>query len=445
MIPFVPTPPLSHHQLLIFLLQLTVLLLTALLLGRLAVRLGLPAIVGELTAGVLLGPSVLAQVRPALFAWLMPGTPEQVHLLDAVGQFAVLLLVGVTGAHLDMRMIRRRGVTAARISLGGLLIPLGLGVGAGLVLPATLLGTGVERPIFALFLGVAMCVSAIPVIAKTLTDMKLLHRDIGQLTLAAGMVDDAVGWFLLSVVSAMATVGLSFGVIALQFAYQVGLVTLAAVAGRPLVRWAMRRANRSPEAGIPAVVAVVIILLGAVAAHSLHMEAVFGAFIAGILVGGQGAAEPARLAALRSVVLGVLAPIFLAGAGLRIDLSAFRDPAVLSAALGILALAVVGKFAGAYLGARLSRLSRWEGLALGAAMNARGVVEVVVAMVGLRLGILTGTTYTIIVFVAITTSVMAAPLLRVTMARVAQNADEELRRVRWAGTSADPAVGRTED
>jgi Kef-type K+ transport system membrane component KefB len=427
---FAPIPPIAAHPLLVFLLQIGLVLLLALLLGRLAIRFGLPAVVGELTAGVLLGPSLLGHVAPGVLHWLLPARqPEQMHLVDAVAQLGVLLLVGVTGAHLDLAMVRRRRLAAARVSLAGLLVPLSLGLAAGFFLPGTLVAPTTSRSTFAVFLGVAMCVSAIPVIAKTLADMRLLHRDIGQLTLAAGTIDDAVGWFLLSVVSAMATGGVHSGRVALSVGYLVGFVLLAGLVGRPVVRWAFQLASRSKDPGPSAAVAVIVVLTGAAITQSLGLEAVFGAFVAGVLIGLPGTVAPARLAGLRTIVLYVLAPVFLATAGLRMDLTTLWSPAVMASALAVLAIAIAGKFAGAYLGARTSRLSRREGLALGAAMNARGVVEVVVAMVGLRLGVLTTTTYTIVVLVAIVTSLMAPPLLRKAMAGIEQSAQEHVREV----------------
>ena len=195
---FVPNSQITSHQLLLFLMQVGLLLLAATLLGSLAVKLNLPAVVGELLAGVILGPSLFGHLMPGLQQWVFPTGGEQAHLLDVVGQIGVLLLVGVTGAHLDLKLVRKRGATAMRISLAGLLIPLGLGIGVAFLLPAKMIGGSTTRPTFALFIGVALCVSAIPVIAKTLADMGLMHRDIGQLTLTAGMVDDAVGWLLLS-------------------------------------------------------------------------------------------------------------------------------------------------------------------------------------------------------------------------------------------------------
>jgi len=442
-----PLAPLSQHTLLVFLCQLAALLTLALLMGRLAVRIGLPALVGELLTGVLLGPSLLGRTAPDVAGWLLPHDPQQQHLLDGVGQFGVLLLVGVAGAHMDLTGLKRRRATALRVSAFGLVIPLVLGITAGFVAPDELIGAGKERIVFACFVGVAMSVSAIPVIAKTLADMRLLHRDIGQLTLTAGMVDDVVGWFGLALVSAMATSGLSVSKVGHALLDLVLVVLFAVIVGRFLVRWALRKATSTGESGPPIATAVALILFGAAGTQWLGLEAVFGAFLVGMLVAGS--IDPAKLAPLRAVVLSVLAPIFMASAGLRIDLGGLADPAVAIAAAVALTIAIVGKFTGAYLGARTSRMSNWEGVALGAGMNARGVVEVVVAMVGLRLGVLTTDTYTIVVLIAIITSLMAPPILRLAMARVEQTADENLRAAAqeaWLGgpagsVSAAPAAG----
>lgn len=418
-----PVAPLSAHELLVFLLQIGLLLSLALLLGRLAIRFGMPAVVGELCVGVLLGPSLLDRLAPDVTAWLLPKEPVQFHLLEAFGQVGVLLLVGVTGIQLDFALVRKKGLDAAKISLSGLVVPLCLGIGCGFLLPAALYADGADRGVFALFLGVTMCVSAVPVIAKTLMDMGLLHRNVGQLTLTAGMVDDAVGWLLLSIVSAMATVGVSIGKIAASFGHLL-LVIAVAYAARPLVRQILKRAD-DPGVTVSAITAM--ILLSAAGTHALGLEAIFGAFLCGLVIGSTGELDAARLAPLRTFVLAFLAPVFFATAGLRMDLTALAEPSVLVAAIVVVLVAIIGKFVGAFVGALLSRLNRWEALALGAGMNARGVVEVVVAMVGLRLGVLSTDTYTIIVLVAIITSLMAPPILRYAMSRVEQTAEEDLR------------------
>ena len=456
-----PVAAISHHSLLLFFLQVATLLALAVTLGRLATRLGMPSVVGELLAGVLVGPSLLGAFAPDVAGWLLPAEPDQMHLLDALGQLGVILLVGLTGMEIDLRLVRRRGATAARVSLASLVVPLGLGIGAGLLLPDSVLVEGSDRGVFALFLGVALCVSAIPVAAKILIDMKLLHRNVGQLTLAAATVDDAVGWLLLSVVSAMATTGVRTGDVVVSVASMAGVVLFAVVVGRPLARLVIRLGRMDAPADgasdthtdtrtdtdrrtAPAV-ALVVILLAAAATHALKLEAILGAFFAGILLGSGRGFDARRIEPLRTIVLGVLAPLFFATAGLRIDLTELARPSVALTAVVMLSLAVLGKFSGAYVGARASRLGHWESLALGAGLNARGVIEVVVAGVGLRLGVLSTAIYTVVVLIAIVTSIMAPPILRATMRRVELTADEELRQLDLVNEHAAADGGDDDD
>lgn len=420
-------PPLGGHSLLLLLVQLGLLLFAALLLGRLAARFGLPAVSGELCAGVLIGPSLLGWLAPGVSHWLLPRDPAQIHLLDAVGQVGVLLLVGLTGVEIDFGLLRRRRAATAWVGLCGLAVPLGLGVAAGFLAPGTLLANGSSRGVFAFFAGVAMCVSALPVIAKMLADMRLLHRDIGQLTIAAGVVDDVTGWVLLSLVSAAATVGLRGKSIAMPLLWLAVIAIVALTVGRPAVRWAMARAARSQQSG-PVIATAVTVLFGCAAAtQAMGLEASFGAFVGGLLLGQSARSDLRRLAPLHTAVMAVFAPLFFATAGLRIDLTLLGRPAVLLSALAAVAVAALGKFSGAFLGARFSRLDRWEALALAAGMNARGVIQIIVASVGLQVGVLNTASYTIVVLVAITTSLMAPPILRFAAARIPSTAAEETR------------------
>ncbi|MBO0653989.1 cation:proton antiporter [Streptomyces triculaminicus] len=415
----------------------------ALVLGRLAVRVGMPPVVGELCAGILLGPSVLGHIVPSLSSWLPDAAAPQ-GPLNPLGLLGVVLLVGMTGIEIDIKALRRRRVATLAVGTTGLLVPLGLGVAAGFMLPSSLVAAGSRQPVFAAFLGVALCVSAIPVIAKILADMRLLHRTMGQLILGAGMVDDAIGWLLLSVVSAMATSRPQAGHVLMSVGAMAAVVILALAVARPLVRRALDLAGRSQEAAPTIAVATVILMLGAAATQALGLEPMLGAFIGGVLIGSGSNVDLRRLAPLRAVVMAVFAPLFFATAGLHIDLAALAHPIVASAALVVLAVAVVGKFAGAFLGALVARLGVWEALAMGAGMNARGVIQIVVATAGLRLGVLTPATYTIIVLVAVVTSVMAPPVLRVAMRRIEQTEEEELRRRDLAAFSEPSLEGRPE-
>lgn len=429
--PTVPPAPLGGHDLLVFLLDAGALVILAVLLGRLAERFKLPAVCGELCAGLVLGPSLLGHALPRLSAWLFPPQAAQVHLLDAVAQIGVLLLVALTGIEIDLRLIRRRGSAALWVAGFGLALPLALGLAAGRWAPSSLLGHAATRSNFALFAGVAMCVTALPVIARLLDDMGLMHRDFGQLTIAAGVVDDISGWLLLAVVSATAAAGTH------HFPWQAivwlaVVIAVALIAGRGLARRLIGRIGRSSQP-MPVVATVTVLVLGGAAAtQSAGLEASFGAFVTGLVIGTAADSDLRWLAPLRTVVGAVLAPLFFAIAGLRVDLGQLAHPAILAAAGAAIVIASAGKFVGAFLGGRAARLDRWESLALGAGMNARGVIQIIVASVGLRIGVLNTASYTIVVLVAITTSMMAPPILRLAQDRIAHTPAEEERRVRMA-------------
>jgi K+:H+ antiporter len=422
-----PVPPLPAHQLFVFLLQAGLLVLLAVLCGRLATRLRMPAVAGELCVGILLGPTVLGNVAPAAADWLLPRDAGQFHLLDAVGQIGVLLLVGITGIEMDVALVRRRGTTALGVGLGGLVLPFGLGYAAGWVAPASLLPDGCDRPVFALFIAVALSVSALPVIAKTLTDMNLIHRNVGQLTLAAGMVDDVVGWILLSVVSAMAVGGAGGDSFVMPLLATALVLTVTFGILRPLANRVMKAAERTSDTASVVGSATAFVLLCAAATHALGLEAMFGAFLAGMLISSGPRGLRARLAPLRTVVLAVFAPLFFATAGLRLELGALADPMTLAAGAALLLVAVIGKVVGVFAGAKAVGVGTWESVALGGALNARGVIQLVVAAAGLRIGVLNATSYTLVVLVAIVTSLMAPPILRWSMRRIEHTAEEKLR------------------
>ncbi len=427
-----PIPGISTHQMLVFLLQIGVLLAVATVLGRVAVRLRLPPVVGELTAGVVLGPSLLGSAAPEVSHWLLPRDPAQMNLLAAVAQLGALLLVAITGAHVDLGLLRRKRRTIGLVSTGSVLLPLGIGFALGFLLPGSLIGAAVGRPTFALFIGVAVAVSALPVIAKTLLDMGLLHRDVGQLIVGSAAVSDIVGWLLLSIVSATVTHGLRLSVVAEGVGYLLVALAVAALASRLLARRVLRSADPSGQQGLSLPVVVGSVVLSAAGTQALGLEPIIGAFLCGIVVGSVGSASRRSLDSMRAFVMAVLAPLFLASAGLQVNLAALRHPQVLIATLVTLAVAIGAKFAGGYLGARAGRLDHRESLAVGAGLNARGVVEIVLASTGLRLGVLTDTSYSIIVLVAVVTSVMAAPILRRTTERIATTGAEVQREQEFA-------------
>jgi Kef-type K+ transport system membrane component KefB len=261
--------------------------------------------------------------------------------------------------------------------------------------------------------------------------------------MSAAIIDDVIGWLLLSVVSAMATAGLRAGHVLMSIGWLALLIVVCLTVARPLVGLVLRLAARSRNPGLE-VATVILALLGfAVASQAMGMEAIIGALFCGMVIGSLKQAGARWLAPLRSLVVSVLAPVFFATAGLRMDLGTLGHTQVAVAAAGVLAVALASKFAGAYVGARSVRVDHWNAVALGAGLNARGVMEIVLATVGLQLGVLTTAMYTIIVLVAIITSVMAPPVLRYAVARTgAVTPEEHARELLMSGPGAE--TGATE-
>ena len=392
---------------------LALILGAALVCGAIARRLGFPSMAGELVAGVLLGPSVLGMVAPQVTGVVVDADGAPTTAISAVGTLAVVLLVGLAATELDGPFLRGNARTIGVVSGVSFVIPLVAGIGIGLVLPAEYLGAGTNTgdatstTEFAVLLGVAMSVSAIPVIARILGDLHLLQTRLGRLILSAGTLTDLAAWLALAAVSALVTVGLRGWHLPLTLLAMIGSVAVALVA-RPVIGRVLSRLESGGHDAQSAAVMVIAMVAGAAATEALHLEAVLGALLAGIACGRR----PERVVApLRLVTTAVLAPVFLASAGLHVDLRVLASPGVAGVAAGVIAVAVVAKLLGGYLGARLARLSRWESIAVGSGLNARGVVEIIIATTGLSLGVFSEETYMIVVVMAVVTSVMAGPMV----------------------------------
>ena len=424
-----PIHPLEHHTVLVFLLQLVVLLFVARSLGEWMRSLDVPPVVGELLAGVLLGPSVLGILFPGVQQALFPPSQTQSDVLGAEAWIGVLFLLIVTGLETDLNLILRKGKTALIVSLGGIIVPFISGFGLGMILPEDFLMNPSQRLIFSLFMATAMSISAVPVIAKVLMDLQLIRRDIGQLILAAGMTDDTIGWILLAVVSGLVTQG-TFNALGMVRAILSALlfITFALTVGQVLVNQIFRWVDDHISGPGASLSTLIVLALGAAAlTHALGIEAVLGAFVTGILVTQSRHFHREAGHALEMITVSFLAPIFFASAGLKVNLAQLFHPRIFLVGLGVLAIACGGKFIGAYLGARLGSLSHWEGLAMGSGMNARGAMEIIVATIGLSLGVLNPPMYSIIVMVAIVTSLMAPPLLRWTLHHIVIGEEEAHR------------------
>lgn len=420
----------SHDEVLQLVLQVALLLGAARVLGGIAQRLKQPSVVGEILAGVILGPSLLSTLIPFVGEWVLPRTEVQGHLLEVVALIGVMLLLVVTGLETDLGLIRRRAGVAFGVSAGGLAITLTSGFLLGLYLPDDLLADPSQRIVFALFVAIAMAISAIPVLAKVLMDLGLMRREFGQTILAAGMLDDITGWTLLGLVTALAGAQvLTAGTVLTT----VGMVLLFLVATATVGRWMVEKGLDIAQdrfRGRDSILTLVIVLAFGWGAFSqaLNLEPVIGAFAIGILFGRLPRLPVHVVHQLEAMSLAVFAPIFFAVAGLKVDVAAILQPRLLLITVLVIAVATGGKVAGAYLGARfLGKQDHWTALAYGSGLNARGALEIIIASIGLSLGILSQEMFSIIVVMAVVTSLMAPVALRWTLGKVSLGEEESKR------------------
>ena len=400
----IPDPAASEDLVVLF-AQLAVVLLLATALGALARRGGAPPVVGELLTGVVLGPSVFGLLAPDLYAALFPA--EATTLLLGISSVCLVVLMTVVGFETDLTMARANPTRTLLVAAGSVVVPFVLGGALAVFAPDAVLATPDARLPFVLFVATAMSISAIPVVARILLDMGLLDAPFGQLAVAVALVNDTLGWLLLAVVAGIATgegdalASLPGTVLALA-----GVLVVALTAGRWLVD---RLGDVADGVALPTVVALA--LAAGAATQALGVEAVLGAFLVGALARERETLGVRTREAMESVTLAMFAPVFFAVAGLRVELGALADPEVAVVGLVAFVVAVVGKVVGTVGAATIAGFERRESLALGAVLNARGAMEIVVATVGLRLGVLNEAAYAIVVCIAIGTSVMTPPLV----------------------------------
>jgi Kef-type K+ transport system membrane component KefB/nucleotide-binding universal stress UspA family protein len=421
-----------HHDVLVLIIQVAALLFTARALGEIAQRLGQPAVIGEILAGIVLGPSLLSGFFPFINEWIVPQTEVQGYLLEIISLMGAMFLLLITGLETDLALIRRHARTAIGVSYGGIIVTFSSGFLLGQLLPDFLLADPNQRLVFALFVATALSISAIPVIAKVLMDLDLMRRDIGQIIIAAGMSDDTNGWILLSIVAGLASGQAITAGSVLQI---VGSVLAFMILSFTLGRWLVKKTLDFVQDEVISrdrlltIVLVLTFVWGAIT-QALNLEAVLGAFVMGILFGQMPRLPDSVHQTLESIALGIFAPIFFAVAGLKVNVMNLLEPKLIAIALLVIFIATAGKVAGTYMGARLiGRRDHWTALSFGAGLNARGAMEIIIATIGLSKGILSQDMFSIIVLMAIATSLLAPPALRWTLKHVKPE-EQELQRLR---------------
>ena len=413
----------------IFIGQIVVLMAVGRLLGEAMLRLRQPAVMGQLIAGLILGPSLFGLFLPDLQHALFPKTPEQKAMIDAISQFGILLLLLLTGMETDLKLVRQTGRASLLASLMGIIIPFVCGVILGEMLPDSMVPDPQKRLITSLFLGTALSIASVKIVAMVVREMNFMRRVVGQVIIASAIIDDSIGWIIVSIIFSLALHGsIEPMSLAQSSAGTVLFMVASLTVGRRAVFFVIRWVNDNFVSEYAVITAILIIMgIMALITHMIGVHTVLGAFVAGILVGESPILTRHIDEQLRGLITAFFAPVFFGIAGLSADLTILADPEIALFTAGLVLVASLGKFGGAFLGAELGGLTRREGLALACGMNARGSTEVIIATVGLSMGALNQNLFTMIVAMAVLTTMAMPPTLRWALNRIPMRKEEKQR------------------
>ena len=398
-------------------------------LGELMQRIGQPAVIGQLLAGLILGPSFFGWLLPAAHHFVFPDTAEQKNLIAGLSNVGVMLLLLLTGMETDLKLARRVGAPAVMVAAAGVAVPFSCGFALGWFLPESLLPDPQHRLVAALFLGTALSISSIKIVAMIVREMNFMRRNLGQIIVASAIMEDTTGWVIISITLAVAGIGgHGNAVLAKPLIGTALFLVVSYTLGRRWVFRLIRFVNDNFTSEYAVVTAILIVMcVLALITQAIGVNTVLGAFIAGVLVGGSPILTQHIQDQLRGLITAFMMPIFFGLSGLSANLTILANPQIALLTLGLVAVASVGKLGGAFAGGLSSGLSARESLALGCAMNARGSTEVIVASIGLGMGVLTRNLYTMIVTMAVITTMTMPPLLRWSLARVPMRKEERER------------------
>ena len=423
--PAIPSPASE----VVFFIQVAILIVAGRIGGELMQRIGQPAVMGQLVAGIVLGPSFFGVVLPDLQATVFPPDAQQRGMLDAVAQLGVLLLLLLTGMETDLRLVRRVGPPALFVSLAGIAVPFALGFLVGEVAPAWIIPNPEMRVVTSLFLGTALSIASVKIVAMVVRDLGFLRRNVGQIILASAVLDDTLGWIIIGVISGLATSGtLQVSGILLTVLGVVVFLVASLTVGRRAVSLLIRWTNDNLVSEMPVISVILAVTLGmALITQWIGVHTVLGAFVAGVLIGESPILTKHIDEELRGLITALFMPVFFCLAGLSADLTVLANPTLLALTVGLILIASLGKFGGAFIGGWLGGLSFRERVALACGMNARGSTEVIVATIGLSIGALNRDLYTMIVTMAVVTTLAMPPMLRWALNRLPLEAEEKER------------------
>ncbi|HVU28673.1 MAG TPA: cation:proton antiporter [Verrucomicrobiae bacterium] len=394
------------------LLQFIVIIAATRALGAVSKRFGQPSVIGEIAAGILLGPSLLGWICPGASKILFP--QDSLGTLQLFSQIGVCLFMFVVGLELDLTQVRQRLRMAAGVSSAGIVLPFALGMGAAVFLFQNYAAPDVKFLPFALFMGIAMSITAFPVLARILKERNLTQTPLGITAITCAAVGDAAAWAILAFVIAIAK-ATNLAATSFNLGLVIVFVILMLLFVRPILsRW--MPTHDEPKSGVIALV-LIFLTASALTTEIIGIHALFGAFLAGVVMPKQKEFRERLVVRLENFAGVFLLPLFFAFSGLRTHLDTLNVGAGWLICLGIIALATLGKLGGTFFAARLAGVGNRDAFALGALMNTRGLVELIALNIGYDLGILSLPIFSMLVLMALVTTFMTGPLLNLAKAK----------------------------
>jgi Kef-type K+ transport system membrane component KefB len=397
----------------ILLTQIVVIVFLAQILSRLALRVGQPQVIGEVIAGILLGPSFLGFVSPQTMRFLFP--ESSVATLQMFSQVGVMLFMFLVGTDIDIQHLLKQGHTALLVSHASIIVPFLLGTTVSLFIYPAMAPPLVPFVAFALFMGVAMSITAFPVLARIIEERGLTRSNLGVVALGCAAVDDVSAWCILAAVVGVVKAQ-ALGQAALTILFLLVFVAAMVLVLRPILRNLLLYAGRrqrsfnSPQYAAWGAQILVFALAAGLATEIIGVHALFGAFLAGAILPSTDFRSFCK-ERLESVSSGLLLPLFFAFTGLRTQINLLNNSTAWFICIAVIVAAIAGKLGASTLAARLSGMKWNDSFALGALMNTRGLMELIVLNIGYDLGILSSQIFAILVLMALTTTLMTAPLL----------------------------------
>ncbi len=398
-----------HHPLAILLLQIITIILAARVLGTLFRKIGQPAVIGEIVAGIALGPSLLGWVWPDAMAFLFPA--NSLGNLQFLSQIGLLLFMFVIGMELDTKSIRNKAQEAIIISHASIVIPFALGVAASYWLFDNFAMPGISFVAFALFMGISMSITAFPVLARIVQERGLTRTPLGNLALTCAAADDVTAWCLLAGVIALVKAG-GMAPAVVTIGLSVAFIVFMFWVIKPLLARIASGRESKETVNKPVVAIIFLTLLGsAYVSEIVGIHALFGAFLAGVIMPDSFSFKKVITDKIEDVALVLLLPLFFVFTGLRTEIGMLNTTGLWLTCLGVTAVAVAGKLGGSALAARFLGQTWHNSLSIGVLMNTRGLMELVVLNIGYDLGILGPQIFTMMVFMALFTTFMTGPAL----------------------------------